>query len=75
MLTNPNSLKVSLDFGLYLGTSLVRLSGITALSNFAISIWLDRVTQNCKPYPDQNRSILCQNLLTVRDVLRSNERL
>lgn len=37
MLTNPNSLKVSLDFGLYLGTSLVRLSGITALSNFAIS--------------------------------------
>ena len=37
ILTNPNSLKVSLDFGLYLGTPLVRLSGITVLSNFVIS--------------------------------------
>lgn len=37
MLTNPNSLKVSPDFGIYLRTFLVRSGGITAPSNFSIS--------------------------------------
>lgn len=37
MFTNPNSLKVSPDFGLNLGTFIVCFGGITAPSNFVIS--------------------------------------
>lgn len=71
MLTNPNSLKVSPDFGIYLRTFSVRSGGITAPSNFPLVLWFDRVTENCKLYIDQNRLIRCRNVLVVRDILKS----
>lgn len=71
MLTNPNSLKVSPDFGIYLRTFQYAPVALQRRLIFPLVLWFDRVTENCKLYIDQNRLIRCRNVLVVRDILKS----